>query len=132
MWSRQLLLEKDATSAVSGGVATLWARNRISDLMDTQVNGVDDAAIRDQVLPLALQYRLVTKYTSLVAVDRTPVRPQNEALDSQRIANTKPQGSAWPTPGYPKTATPAELQMLLGVLSLLLALAIARRRRVRA
>jgi Ca-activated chloride channel family protein len=123
VWSRQLALDRND---VHGGVATLWARNRISDLMDLRANGADDATLRAQVLPLALQYQLVTSYTSLVAVDHTPARPTGEALDSRRIANTKPQGSTWPTPGYPQTATSSDLQLLIGLLALLLAGAMHR------
>jgi Ca-activated chloride channel family protein len=117
-WTRQIDLDQRATRE---GIATLWARSRVGELMDQRARNVDDETIRSQVLPLALQYGLVTQYTSLVAVDRTPVRPVDEALESRRIANTKPQGSNWPAAGMPKTATSAELQMLIGIALMLLA-----------
>jgi Ca-activated chloride channel homolog len=120
VWTRQLSLDNAASSP---GVATLWARNRITDLMALQTLHVNDADIRAQVLPLALEYQLVSKYTSLIAVDTTPVRPQEESLHSKRIDNTKPQGSQWNASGLPQTATPALLQLLLGALTLLLAAA---------
>jgi Ca-activated chloride channel family protein len=118
VWTRQLSLDS-ATS--SPGVATLWARNRIADLMALQTVHVDDADIRAQVLPLALEYQLVSKYTSLIAVDKTPVRQPEEALHSARIDNTKPNGSQWNASGLPQTATPAQLQLSIGALLLLLA-----------
>jgi Ca-activated chloride channel family protein len=100
--------------------------------MGLQAQRVNDAEIRARVLPLALEYRLVSKYTSLVAIDKTPVRPPSEALEAARIGNTKPHGSEWQAAGLPSTATPAELQMILGALALLCALAMwvanARRR----
>jgi Ca-activated chloride channel family protein len=119
VWMRQLQLDHCATRS---GVATLWARHRVGDLMDLRASHAEEDAIRSQVLPLALQYGLVTQYTSLVAVDQTPARPEGETLDTQRIANTKPQGSEWQAAALPKTATPATLQMLIGALVLLLAL----------
>lgn len=115
-WLRQLSLGQGDERS---GVATLWARNRVSDLMDQRAAGMDETAIRSQVLPLALRYQLVTQYTSLIAVDHTPARPDGEKLESGRVANTKPQGSTWPTPGYPQTATPADLQIIIGTLLLL-------------
>lgn len=120
-WTRQFSLNERADRQ---GVSTLWARRKVEGLMDLRASNVDESSIRSQVVPLALQYGLVTQYTSLVAVDRTPARAANEQLESHRIANTKPQGSAWPTVAMPKTATLAPLQLLLGVLLLLTAFGI--------
>lgn len=128
-WTRQIALDP---AEAREGVATLWARNRIADLMDLQAQRVADTDIRAQVLPLALEYQLVTKYTSLIAVDKTPVRPPSEALERARIENTKPHGQNWQASGLPKTATPAELQLLIGALALTLAFSLSRRRKVRA
>jgi Ca-activated chloride channel family protein len=114
-WTRQFTLGRGDSHK---GISTLWARYRIAELMDQQVNGASDDAIRTEVLPLALQYKLVSKYTSLVAIDKTPARDINEPLKSQRIPNTKPDGSAWQTVAYPKTATPAQLQLLTGLVLL--------------
>jgi len=118
-WTRQISLDDADTSP---GVATLWARNRIADLMNLQTQRVSDAEIRALVLPLALEYGLVSKYTSLVAIDKTPVRRPDEALQTTRVENTKPHGSQWQASGLPQTATPAQLHMMVGALALLLAL----------
>jgi Ca-activated chloride channel homolog len=94
---------------------------------------VTDDVIRSQVLPLALEYQIVSKYTSLVAIDKTPVRRPDESLHSSRIENTKPHGQNWQASGMPATATPAELQLWIGVLSLLAAALLfvsSRRKRV--
>ncbi len=118
-WTRQISLTGMQPRT---GVASLWARNRIGDLMDSRASGATDESIRESVLPLALQYQLVSNYTSLVAVDRTPARPDGEPLRSQRIPNTKPNGLDWPAEGVPTTATPAQLNFTLGALLLLAAL----------
>lgn len=125
-WTRQIALDEVEPSK---GVAALWGRRRIEELMRLQTERVDDALIRSQVLPLALQYQLVSKYTSLVAIDKTPVRRPDEALHETRIESTKPHGSQWQASGLPRTATSAQLQMMLGALALLIALALARPRR---
>lgn len=118
-WTRQISLDR---AAFRNGVATLWARHRVEDLMDLRAARLSPDEIRAQVLPLALQYGLVTQYTSLIAVDKTPARPNGERLDAHRIDNTKPQGSNWPTTDLPKTATPATLQMTIGASMLMFAL----------
>jgi Ca-activated chloride channel family protein len=122
-WARQLPLDAGESRT---GISTLWARNTIEDLMDQQAGGRSDAEIREQVLPLALSYGLVTRYTSLIAVDRNPARPPGESLESQRVPNAQPQGSEWSTVAYPSTATPAQLQLLIGMLALACAWAVAR------
>ena len=117
-WTRQISL---AGMQPRTGVAALWARNRIGDLMDSRASGATEDSIRAGVLPLALQYQLVSNYTSLVAVDRTPARLDGEALHSRRIPNTKPNGLDWPAEGVPSTATSAQLNFTIGALLLLVA-----------
>lgn len=127
VWSRELQLGRGGSYK---GVSTLWARTKISELMDQHVSNVDDDTIRSQVLPLALSYGLVTKYTSLIAVDKTPARDSNQPLQSQQVPNAKPDGSTWDAVSYPKTATPAQLQLMIGTGALFLAgfLAVGRRK----
>jgi len=57
------------------GITTLWARQRVDDLIDrwrqTDENG--QAEIRATVIAHAIRYRLVTRFTSLVAVEEVVV-----------------------------------------------------------
>ena len=83
--------------------------------------------MRNEVLGLAIAHHLVSPYTSLIAVDRTPARDPMLDLASHRIANGQPAGSL----AYAATATSAPLQFLIGLLLLGLAalLACSGRRR---
>jgi Ca-activated chloride channel homolog len=74
------------------------------------------------VLPLALQHHLVSRYTSLIAVDQTPVRPAGELSDKTVFAATPPAGSAWASTGFARTATPAAQWFVLGCAFILLGL----------
>ena len=74
------------------GVAKLWARDKISGLMDTLHEGGDANDVRRQVVALGLGHHLVTKYTSLVAVDVTPSRPQGEPLKRRKVPHNLPEG----------------------------------------
>ena len=66
----------------------LRARRKIDLLTDIHDNAyttrVEKLSRRD-VTDLALEYHLVSRFTSLVAVDITPVRPESEKLINQAI-----------------------------------------------
>ncbi|MEW5756198.1 MAG: marine proteobacterial sortase target protein [Pseudomonadota bacterium] len=125
-WQSRIALQSDSQSK---GVGVLWARRKIADLMDRQVQGGDPQQIREQVISVALQHHLVSKYTSLVAVDVTPVRPQNAALDTRALPVNLPQGQVHEKifGRMPQTATAAPLHLMIGGMLLLLALMIYRR-----
>lgn len=92
-WSETLTAPQGAPHS---GIATVWARSKIEALMDRIVRGETEDAVRPEVVDVALRHRLVSRYTSFVAVDRTPVRPAHSPLQSQQIANQLPHGLRWP------------------------------------
>ncbi len=111
------------------GIAALWARRKIEHLIDSRVAGVDETLIRKLVIETALEHHLVSPYTSLVAVDRTPARLGEAALERRGIDNNMPAGAHWQA-AFPQTATPGPLLRWLGAIVLLAAaslLAAARR-----
>lgn len=97
------------------GVATYWARQKIESLMD-RPNGRDDDATKQAVVSVALAHHLVSRYTSLVAVDVTPVRPAGQGLSTHAMKTQLPDGQEYQSlVGLPQTATGGPLQLLLGV-----------------
>jgi Ca-activated chloride channel family protein len=80
----------DTSSPTGSGIATRWARAKIGSLMDSLHEGADPAMVRREVVDLALDFNLVTAYTSLVAVDQSATA-LGEAR-SVRIANALPAG----------------------------------------
>jgi len=118
-WSRQIPLGAESV-VPAPGVARLWARGRIDDLEDRLRRGGDENELRPQILEVALRHGLVSRYTSLVAVDRTPARPEGESLGSTRITNATPEGSlalAQGSTGWPRELL---LALMLGLGALLL------------
>ena len=105
------------------GVAVLWARARIDALMDAGRRGLPETDVRDAVLDLALTHHLVSKYTSLVAEDVTPARPAGVDALSTALPGNIPEGLAR-FEVLPRTATPASLSMVIGLLLLLAAAAL--------
>ncbi|AUD79826.1 marine proteobacterial sortase target protein [Kangiella profundi] len=115
-WSFKL---PPVTNGKDKGIARLWARMKIDAIKSDFNLGYDQS--REQILQTALDYHLVSDYTSLVAVDKTPARVMEE-LKKLQLANRTPAG--WKAPhGYPQGGTVANLAMLIGFLALLLALA---------
>ena len=117
-WQRSLDLSQ---SANSDNLATVWARRKIdniSDSLNLGLIGRDEA--RDQILPLALAHRLLSEFTSFVAVEEVVSKPQAELPQDLAVANLMPAGSTMAAP-YPQTATAAALLQWLGLLLLLTA-----------
>jgi Ca-activated chloride channel family protein len=121
-WNKEIALGNRPQNA---GIAALWARARIADLMDQLRRGASEDEIRSSAVATALAHHLVSKYTSLVAVDKTPVRPAGAALDSEQVANLMPHGQSGSAIfGFPATATNAAILQMTGIACLLLALLI--------
>lgn len=65
----RLPLSQANASPSAGALRYLWARHRIAELTD-QEQLVGGGAQRAAILDLGLRYRLLTQYTSFIAVDR--------------------------------------------------------------
>jgi len=65
----------ESTAAFHPGITTLWARQRVEDLMDRwrESDESDRAKIRQNLITHAIQYNLVTRFTSLVAIEEIVV-----------------------------------------------------------
>jgi Ca-activated chloride channel family protein len=168
-WSVTLPL---ANAAEGKGLSKLWARRKISDAEVARTLRQASPEDADKtILALALEHQLVTRLTSLVAVDQTPSRPEGEPLklaalpinlpagwDFEKVFGERPKLPAQPaerraeadgrvqvaalkrplpiaapaTITLPRTATDAELSMILGaaLLAFSLLMLMSRRREV--
>ncbi|MDX2427789.1 MAG: marine proteobacterial sortase target protein [Xanthomonadales bacterium] len=115
----------DAASSGPGedNLAKLWARKKIESLEDSLMFGADPELTRLSITGLALDYGLLTRHTSLVAVDKTPRRKHGEPTAMSDIPGLLPAGNPARLAGYPNTATGWFAQLLLSVFVLLLATA---------
>jgi len=115
----------DAAAAIDSGdnLAKLWARKKIEALEDSLMFGADRELTQLEITATALEYGLLTRQTSLVAVDKTPRRKSDESLTRSSIPGLLPAGSPADLAGYPSTATGWLSQLLLSLLVLLLATA---------
>lgn len=74
-------------------VERLWAQARVEDLIEQQSLQPGSAQkLRDEILGFALRYRLVTQYTSFVAIDRQLIPGGGEKPTVIHVAQPLPQG----------------------------------------
>jgi Ca-activated chloride channel family protein len=74
------------------------------------------------VIDVALAHHLVSKYTSLVAIDVAPTAPPGTVSTKSALPTNLPEGGSFEAIfGGAQTATPATLHLLLGLLALLMA-----------
>ncbi|MGL1930684.1 MAG: marine proteobacterial sortase target protein [Desulfotalea sp.] len=130
-WNSSLTLDK---AGKKNGLNGIWAREKIKSLMDSRYLGADETLVKEQITQTALKYSLVSKYTSLVAVEELPPIDKMAKLDSleeNNIPKKKLTKMAKPmltmaSPsvfgGSSQTASPAELMQFLGLLAIFLGL----------
>src|SRR5262249_36451217 len=80
-------------AAEGQGLSKLWARRKIADLevARTMQEVAPEEADRG-ILALALDHHLVTRLTSLIAIDKTPRRPDGAHLSRAELPLNLPAG----------------------------------------
>ena len=100
-----------ANAAEGKGLSKLWARRKIADAEVARTTRQASPEDADKtILALALEHQLVTRLTSLVAVDKTPSRPEGAPLkvselpinlpagwDFEKVFGERPRAPATPT-----------------------------------
>lgn len=106
-------VEMDIAKAATGeGIAKLWARRKIDDLEASAASIADPATLDKRIEAVALSHHLVSRVTSLVAVDATPSRPTDQNLTETKLPLNLPAG--WDFGKVfgekPRQATPGEIE----------------------
>ena len=82
-----------ANAAEGKGLSKLWARRKISDAeVGLTMRNIEAEEANKTILALALEHQLLTRLTSLVAVDKTPSRPAGEPLKLSQLPINLPAG----------------------------------------
>lgn len=109
LWKSELDIHHTSSDK---GVATNWAKAMIKSLERHNYYGLSQAETKEKVTELGLAFHQVTPYTSLVAVDVTPVRADNYQLLKGDIALDKPNGLSI---DLARTATGYMKSLMLGI-----------------
>lgn len=78
--------------AIHTGVSRLWARRKVEALMDELQEGRGIEEVSQAVATLGVRHQLVTRWSSLVAVDVTPTAPVDVEADPRAIPSLLPAG----------------------------------------
>lgn len=113
-WKTEIAIDVGANDT---GVAAVWARSKIGQLMDDRIK-VDEPSskqlIKDTIIAIALDHYLVTRFSSLVAVDVTPARLPKQMFRSLPVKSELPKDWNYEKVfGVPQTATPGKFHLLL-------------------
>lgn len=119
-WSKTV---QSATAAEQPGIGRLWAANRISSLLEQPHQRKPGDLIYDAVVATALEHGIVSRYTSLLAVEQVAARAAGQPLTRRQVPVNVPAG--WRAAGIggrlPGTATSAAFYLAVGLSLLLLA-----------
>lgn len=76
-WSQTVHVVFPETNAEGSAIATLWAREKIEDLQSQDYLGAQQGnpnpSVQEQIVATALEYRLMSRFTSFVAVEEKVV-----------------------------------------------------------
>lgn len=119
--------------AEARGLDVAWARERIASLERSLARGAAADDVRAAITALGLRHHIVTRHTSLVAVDVTPSRPAETDSRDAQVAAKKPAGWQMSAPAarLPQTATPMLAHAFAGIVIGLAGLLLGRRRGAR-
>jgi Ca-activated chloride channel family protein len=125
LWQAEIPL---VTPVSAQGMGAVWAREKVSALMASLRDGAPEAEVRARVIEVATAHRLVTRYTSFVAVDKTPARPVDESLKTAAVPTLLPAGWEYDKVfgELPQGSTGSRLALALGLTALLLGTALLR------
>lgn len=100
LWDTQLSLSPGQSHS---GIAKLWAREKIASIMNQARHGQVNSNQKQIIIDTALKHHLVSRFTSLIAVEKTPSR-NVETLVEKRIQQVAPKGSEQAALNYASTA----------------------------
>lgn len=127
-WQRTITVNGTANAQ---NIDKIWARSKVEQLESDIVTGlIDFDSAKKVITQTGLDYQLVTKHTSFIAVEEVVSKPAEVKAKSSQTPNLMPAGNTMPIP-MPNTATPSSLLTILGAIMMLGSLATARYRRRR-
>ncbi|MEE9320537.1 MAG: marine proteobacterial sortase target protein [Granulosicoccus sp.] len=117
-WRKTLLLPHvpRQLSPSTPSLAMHWARQKVASLVNEQRISGGHGLHRDAITLLALEFGLVTQYTSFVAVENQPVRAETAQLTSTSVASLMPAGTDMQTVPMPQGAAGIDSLLLLALL----------------
>jgi Ca-activated chloride channel family protein len=115
-WYQQLVINDTIPSK---GISTIWARNKIEDLLDGLVLGVNKEQVKQHVIATSLTHQIISPYTSFIAIEKQPKLSESSSKQSSSI---KVKGNNQSVlVALPQTALGWQQQLFIGLFIIFLA-----------
>ena len=111
-WQQELAIESNGEAR---GLDLIWARKQITAL-ELSKEAANRDRIEKQITAISLNYHVMSAYTSLLAIDKTPVKIASDKAINGRVIPHMPLG--WQR--LPQTATSSYAMLIFGAMLLLL------------
>ncbi|GHE85674.1 marine proteobacterial sortase target protein [Thalassotalea profundi] len=119
-WQKLLFIDDTYPSQ---GISSIWARNKIEDLLDGLVMGVDKGEVKGHVISVSLAHQIISPYTSFIAVEKAAEKAHESTLKKMNTAKNSHNSFMV---AVPKTALGWQQQFLIGLILVSLGLLILR------
>ena len=120
-WTRSVAISPTSTGSTQHlGVATAWARKKVAALMDEKALGRNVDEVKQDILAVALPHKLITEFTSFVAIEEKIANTQRIPSSTENVRNLMPQGTQFRQISYPQTAAGVSEHVVLGMIAMLL------------
>ena len=88
-YEQELKVNLPEAESANGAISTLWARSKVDELVDQDLMGIQrgnpDEKVKEAIVKVALEHRIMTQFTSFVAVEETTV-----TMDGKPVKVTVP------------------------------------------
>lgn len=126
-WFQQIIIDDNQSAR---GISTIWARNKIADLLDTLVIGADAQQVKQQVITTSIAHQIISPYTSFIAVEKQDeLAPLSTAKSTNKLApqkNMLAKAHEDLMVAMPKTAMGWHQQLIIGLLMIIIASVLLR------
>lgn len=127
IWQHQIFIDDNKAAP---GISTLWAREKIEDLLDTLVIGADKNKVKQDVIQTSIAHQIISPYTSFLAIEQAiqqkTLLAKQQRKQSPKALNQLMQAHETLLIAMPKTALGWQQQLIFGFALMLLALVINR------
>ena len=88
--------------------------------MDEKALGRNVDEVKQDILAVALPHKLITEFTSFVAIEEKIANTQRIPSSTENVRNLMPQGTQFRQISYPQTAAGVSEHVVLGMIAMLL------------
>ena len=118
LWEHQVDIRD--TPIADSGLSVVWARQKISALLDAQRRSLEPDKYKNSIIRIALDHKLISPYTSMTAIDTTPVRAPATPLATAPVSSLMPTGASMAAVNFPHGARGSDTLLWVAMFCLLL------------